>query len=166
MGLTRLSRSDRALRTARWLALLVPLGLLAGAYVSEYGFGLFPCEMCWWQRYAHFAALAFALAAWLVPAPRVLLWLAALAIAVSAAIGLFHAGVEYGWWQGLTACTTTALSGDPLDAILNTPVVRCDVAQWSLMGISLAGWNFLFSGAGALAGAMFLRQSGKRGLGR
>ncbi len=166
MGLTLLSASDRALRTARWLALLVPLCLLAGAYISEYGFGLFPCEMCWWQRYAHFAALAFALAAWFRPAASILLWLAALAIAASAAIGLFHAGVEYGWWEGLTACSTATLSGDPLDAILNTPVVRCDVAQWSVMGISLAGWNFLFSGAGALAIAVLLRRAGKKDLGR
>ena len=166
MGLTALSAADRALRTARWLALLVPLGLLAGAYVSEFGFGLFPCEMCWWQRYAHFAALAFALVTWFRPAAPVFLWLVALAIAASAAIGLFHAGVEYGWWEGLTACSTVTLSGDPLDAILSTPVVRCDVAQWSLMGISLAGWNFLFSAAGAVAVATFLRQSGKRGLGR
>jgi disulfide bond formation protein DsbB len=166
MGLALPSTPEDALRAARWLALLVPLGLLAGAYVSEYGFGLYPCEMCWWQRYAHFAALALALAAWLAPAARVLLWLAALAIAVSAAIGLFHAGVEYGWWEGLTACTTTALSGDPLDAILNTPVVRCDVAQWSLMGISLAGWNFLFSGAGALAVIILLRRAGQKGLRR
>jgi disulfide bond formation protein DsbB len=163
MSLPAPSPSDRALRAARWLALLVPLGLLAGAYVSEYGFGLYPCEMCWWQRYAHFAALALALAAWLAPAARVLLWLSALGIAVSAVIGLFHAGVEYGWWEGLTACSTTALSGDPLDAILNTPVVRCDVAQWSLMGVSLAGWNFLFSGAGALAIAMLLRRAGRKG---
>ena len=166
MGLITLSPADRALRAARWSAPLVPLGLLAGGYVSEYGFGLFPCEMCWWQRYAHFAGLALAIAAWLRPAARGLLWLAALAIAISAAIGLFHAGVEYGWWEGLTACTTTALSGDPLDAILNTPVVRCDVAQWSLMGISLAGWNFLFSGAGALAVAILLRQANKKGLSR
>ena len=164
MELPSFSSPDGALRTARWLALLVPLGLLAGAYVSEYGFGLFPCEMCWWQRYAHFAALALALAAWLRPAVRPLLWLAVLALAASAAIGLFHAGVEYGWWEGLTACSTTALTGDPLDAILSTPVVRCDVAQWSLLGISLAGWNFLFSGAGALAVVILLRRAGQKGL--
>ena len=45
---------------ARGLALLTPLALLGGAYVSQYGFDLYPCEMCWWQRYAHFAALPFA----------------------------------------------------------------------------------------------------------
>ena len=47
-----------SLGIAQRLALGIPAALLAGAYVSEYGFGLYPCEMCWWQRYAHFAALA------------------------------------------------------------------------------------------------------------
>lgn len=138
---------------ARSLALLVPLALLGGAYVSQYGFGLYPCEMCWWQRYAHFAALPLAALAFLAPhLTRPATMLAALAIAVSAAIGLFHAGVEYHWWQGFTECTSyVAKGGDPLDAIFNAPLIRCDAAQWTLFGISLAGFNFLFSGAGALA---------------
>ena len=135
---------------ARAIALGVPAALLAGAYLAQYGFGLYPCEMCWWQRYPHFVALALAAAAFVRPANRALLLLAALALAVSAAIGAFHAGVEYGWWQGLTACTSAVeAGGDPLEAILNAPLVRCDVAPWSLFGISLAGWNFLFSAAGA-----------------
>ena len=50
-----------SLRQAQWLALGVPALLLAGAYVSQYGFGLYPCELCWWQRYPHFAAVALAL---------------------------------------------------------------------------------------------------------
>jgi len=137
---------------AKALALGAPAALLAGAYVGQYGFGLYPCEMCWWQRYAHFAALGLALAAWVAAPARVFVLLAALAIAVSAGIGAFHAGVEYGWWPGLTACSTNvAVSADPLDAIMRAPLVRCDVAPWSLAGVSLAGWNFLFSGAAALA---------------
>ena len=138
---------------ARSLALLVPLALLGGAYVSQYGFGLVPCEMCWWQRYAHFAALPFAALAFLQPRlTRPVVALAALAIATSGAIGAFHAGVEYHWWQGFTECTSyAAKGGDPLDAIMNAPLIRCDAAQWTLLGISLAGFNFLFSGAGAVA---------------
>jgi len=140
------------LSAARWLALLVPAALLGGAYVSQYVFGLHPCEMCWWQRYSHFAALALALLAFLRPPGRAFVALAALAIAVAGLIGLFHAGVEYHWWQGLTACTSNAASGgDPLAAILGAPMTRCDVAPWTLFGISLAGWNFLFSTAGAAA---------------
>jgi disulfide bond formation protein DsbB len=138
---------------ARALALATPLLLLGGAYLGEYAFGLFPCEMCWWQRYAHFAALALAILAFVVPRSRAFVALAALAIAVSALIGAYHAGVEYQWWEGLTACTSTVTGkgGNPLDAIMNAPLVRCDVPQWTLFGVSLAGWNFLFSGAAALA---------------
>ena len=78
---------------ARSLALLAPLALLGGAYLSQYGFGLFPCEMCWWQRYAHFAALPFAALALLMPRhTRPAVALAALSIAASGAIGAFHAG--------------------------------------------------------------------------
>ena len=133
-----------AIRQAQWLALAVPAALLGGAYVSQYVFGLFPCEMCWWQRYPHFVALALALLALFAPPRGLWLALAALAILVSGLIGAFHAGVEYGWWQGLTACTN-AIEGGGLDAIMNAPLVRCDQAPWTLFGISLAGFNFLVS---------------------
>jgi disulfide bond formation protein DsbB len=147
------------LRGARWLALLFPAVALAAVYVAQYGYGLVPCEMCWWQRYPHVVALALAAVAFVVP-PRVPVALAAVAIAVSGLIGGFHAGVEYGWWKGVTACTANAFAagGDPLAAILAAPVVRCDVAPWSLLGISLAGWNFLFSLATALAIAILLKR--------
>lgn len=140
------------LRAARILALAIPVLLLGGAYVSQYGFGLHPCEMCWWQRYPHMIAIPFALLAffWRPAAPLVAV--AALAILVSGLIGGFHAGVEYGWWKGVTACTSSAFAEgeDPLAAIMNAPVIRCDVAPWDLWGISLAGWNFLISTVGAL----------------
>jgi len=154
-------RQSSGFARARAVALAAPLLLLGGAYVAQYGFGLPPCEMCWWQRYPHFAAIALAGLAFVRPS-RALVALAALALAVSGAIGGFHAGVEYGWWQGLTACSTTATgSGDPLDAIMNAPIVRCDVAAWSLAGISLAGWNFLFSLGSAFAVWVLLARDGK-----
>jgi disulfide bond formation protein DsbB len=140
-------------RLARLLALAVPAALLGGAYLSEYGFGLYPCEMCWWQRWPHFAAVGLALLAYTVTPRRLWIWLAALAIALSGAIGLFHAGVEYGWWPGITSCAVIAGggSGNALEDIMNTPLVRCDEPAWTLAGISLAGYNFLVSSAAALA---------------
>ena len=139
----------------RLLALLLPLGLLLGAYGTQYIGGLYPCEMCWWQRYPHFAAVPLALLAFLVGNPgvqRVFVALAALAILTSGLIGGFHAGVEYGWWEGLTACTATiSADGDILKSIMNAPLNRCDQAPWSLFGISLAGYNFLLSTLGAIA---------------
>ena len=153
---------EAAGRLARWLALLVPALLLGGAYLSQYGFGLWPCEMCWWQRYPLFAAVPLALAALAKPPGRVLVALAALAILTSGLIGFYHAGVEYGQFPGLTACTSeVALGGDPLEAIMNAPLVRCDQVQWELFGVSLAGFNFLISTAAALAVFALLRRSGK-----
>lgn len=140
-------------RLARILALAVPAMLLGGAYISQYGFGLYPCEMCWWQRWPHFAALGLGLLAFTVPPQRLWTALAALAILVSGAIGLFHAGVEYGWWPGVTSCAAIASggSGNALDNIMNTPLVRCDEPAWTLFGVSLAGYNFLISTAAGLA---------------
>ena len=141
-----------SLKLAQRLALGVPALLLAGAYVSEYGFGLFPCERCWWQRYPHFAAVALALLSTVAQPKRLWIALAALAILASGLIGAFHAGVEYGWWEGVTACAShVEAGGDPLEAIMNAPLVRCDVAPWTLAGISLAGFNAIISAVSAVA---------------
>ena len=140
-------------RLAQGLALAVPALLLAGAYLSQYGFGLYPCEMCWWQRWPHFAAVALALVSTMARPKQAWIALAALAVLVSGLIGAFHAGVEYGWWEGVTGCTGTVqdAGGDPLAAIMNAPLVRCDVPQWTLAGISLAGFNAIISTLSALA---------------
>ncbi len=139
-------------RTAQWLALLIPLSLMAGALGSQYLGGLFPCEMCMWQRWPHYTAIVLAALSFVVrPARDPLVILAALAIATSGAIGAFHAGVEYGWWEGLTRCATNFGSGSSLDAIMNAPLIRCDVAPWTLFSVSLAGWNAIVSLAGAAA---------------
>ena len=139
------------------VALAAPLLLYGGALVSQYGFGLHPCEMCYWQRWPHQAAIVLALLALLLRrndgAMRALTLLAAVAIAISGAIGIFHAGVEYGWWQGLTTCSSTGSGPVTLDSIMAAPIVRCDVPQWTLGPISLAGFNAIFSLAAGAAGS-------------
>jgi disulfide bond formation protein DsbB len=139
-----------SLQQARALALLVPAALLAGAFGSQYYGGLFPCEMCWWQRWAHIAALAFALFSF-APMPdkgRSLVWLAAAAILTSGAIGVYHAGVEAKIFEGFTHCTSSATGGsaeEMLESIMNAPMTPCDQVQWSFLGISMAGWNAIVS---------------------
>jgi disulfide bond formation protein DsbB len=137
---------------ARALALIIPGALIAGALGSQYLGGLAPCEMCLWQRWPHYAAIGLAALAFVLP-QRALVWLAALAILISGGIGIFHAGVEYHWWEGLTQCSQvpgSGGSGNILADIMKTPLVRCDQAQWSLFGISLAGYNGMISIGGAL----------------
>lgn len=149
------------LKQARLLALLLPSGLLGGALFSQYVGGLYPCEMCYWQRWPHAAAILLAIGAFLSASnasrTRVLVLLAALAVAVSGAIGVFHAGVEVGWWEGITLCTATGATS--LQDIMNVPLVRCDQVQWDFLGISMAGWNAIVSLLGAAAIAALARRS-------
>ena len=61
----------------------------------------------------------------------------------------YHAGVEWQLWEGPAGCTASLAAGasaaDLVDQLLATPVVRCDDVPWSLFGLSMAGWNTLFS---------------------
>lgn len=135
------------------------LALLAGAYGFEMIGGLVPCEMCWWQRWALMATAFFAADALLLgmvarrqpamgPAVTATAWVAILGLASNAGIALFHAGVEQKWWQGLTRCTAPPVAGDAksmMADILAQPLVRCDAIPWQMLGISMAGWNFIVS---------------------
>jgi len=151
-------------RGAALLALAVPLALLAGAWGAQLIGHLYPCEMCHWQRWPHYAAVPVAALALAWPRyRRALVPVAALLIAVSGAIGVLHAGVEYHWWQGFTQCNSTvqltgATAAERLDALMKAPLVRCDHPAWTLFGVSLAGFNALVSLAGALGVLLLLRK--------
>lgn len=154
-GQLAMARSG-SFRLAQWLALAVPGGLLLGALGSQHLGGLNPCEMCLWQRWPHLAAVVLAALSFGVPRQaKPLVLLAALAIAASGAIGVFHAGVEQRWWEGLTTCSSVASGTTPdelLKSIMTTPLIRCDQIAWSFLGLSLAAWNALisFTSAGAI----------------
>ena len=155
---------------ARLIALLLPLGLLGGALGSQYLGGLHPCEMCYWQRWPHGAAILLAALAFSAPASssrsRTLTLLAALAIAISGAIGVYHAGVELKVFEGFTTCTSTARAAttrELLEQLMKVPLIRCDQVQWSFLGISMAGWNAILSLTGAAAILVLTLSGTKRG---
>ena len=122
--------------------------LLAGAFGFQYIVGLAPCSLCIWQRWPHVAAVVIGVLILWTGAR----WLAVLGAAemfVGAGIGLYHVGIEQKWWEGPTTCTAPSagdVSAEELLAqILETPVVLCDEIAWSFLGISMAGWNAVFS---------------------
>ena len=136
---------------------LAPLGsaaLLAGAFAFQHIGDLAPCKMCLWQRWPHAAAVLIGVALWF-GAPRALAWAGALAAATTAAIGAYHAGVEWKWWEGPSGCTGGgSLSGLSGAELLSTEapsgIVMCDEIVWQLAGLSMAGWNAVLS-AGLVA---------------
>lgn len=137
-------RSEQA---ANALVLVGSAALLGGALAFQYIGHLAPCEMCLWQRWPHVAALGLGLLAWVLRSNRAVVALAAIAVLTTAGIGAFHAGVEYHWWAGPQACTANGLAAGPdfITAALATPMIRCDAAAWTLFGISMAGYNAVFS---------------------
>jgi disulfide bond formation protein DsbB len=150
------SQSLQPAATARLIALLLPAGLLIGAFGSQYLGHLYPCKMCWWQRYAHMVAFALAVIAFSGPVfssrARTFTLLAALAIATSGAIGVYHAGVEAHIFEGFSTCDTLpqgTSTAELLRQITHAPLVRCDEVQFRFLGISMAGWNAILSLGGA-----------------
>ncbi len=126
------------------------MALLLGAFGFQM-LGYAPCQMCLWQRWPHGAAMLIGVIALAFPG-RLLPMLGALAALTTAAIGVFHTGVERAWWQGITACSgagdiTTLSAGDLLDTSrdLGPPLVKCDEVAWEFLSLSMASWNALIS---------------------
>ncbi|MCF8511803.1 MAG: disulfide bond formation protein B [Rhodobacteraceae bacterium] len=124
-------------------------GLLLGALAFQYIGGLAPCVLCIWQRWPHVAALILA-AVFLWRGGSVWAVLAALAALSSAGIGVFHVGVEQGWWQGLAQCSVNTLANVSTADLLNTDITvgapaACAKVAWSMFGISMAGYNVISS---------------------
>ena len=136
------------------LLLFLAAGAVVGAVLlSQYVGGLVPCELCLAERWPYYIVLALNLLALLARNPRAttaVLALTALAFLVSAGLGAYHVGVEQHWIAGPTACTGGDTGGaksieDLEKMLLQQQPVRCDEVQWSLFGVSLAGWNFVVS---------------------
>ena len=122
--------------------------LLLGAFGFQHLGNMTPCKMCYWQRYPHAVAIGLGLAFLLIQ-HQSLLWLGALAALATGGIGLYHAGIERGLWQGPASCTSGPIDGlstdDLVAQIMTAPMVRCDEVPWALFGISMAGWNAILS---------------------
>nr|WP_108642414.1 disulfide bond formation protein B [Fuscovulum blasticum] len=136
-------------RQATTVAGLGSAALLAGAFAFQYLGGLPPCQLCLWQRWPHATAVLILGLIWLT-GWRWLAWAGAVAALATAGIGLFHAGVEQGWWEFISSCTQGSIAGlsgaDLLNPATALPApVRCDQIPWSLAGISMAGWNAIVS---------------------
>lgn len=144
--------------SAKQLALIAAAGsalLLAGAFGFQFIGGLAPCKLCLWQRWPHAAAVLIGAVALFVPRVWVMA-LGALAALATGGLGLYHTGVERGWWEGPTSCTGSGSALDGLSGaeLLNfdaaPAVVMCDQVAWEMLGLSMASWNALAAACLAL----------------
>lgn len=152
---------------SRTLLILVAAGgslaLLLGAFAFQHIGGLAPCTLCLWQRWPHAAAVGIGLVA-LAFGGRALALMGAVAALASAAIGVFHVGVEQKWWEGLASCTVNTMEGLSATDLLNTDITvgapaACDQIAWAMWGISMPGWNVILSVGLALVWVLAARRS-------
>jgi disulfide bond formation protein DsbB len=168
-----LARHEKPALSAALAIVVIAVATLGGAWFFQLVLDIRPCPLCLEQRYAYYLAIplgllvAFAAAR---QAPRAVL-LAGLALLLAtalgnAALGVYHAGVEWQFWQGPTDCTgpvgNLGSAGNLLERLDSVKVIRCDEVQWRFLGLSLAGYNVLISLLMALVAAWGLRETAKR----
>ena len=137
---------------------IASVGALVVAYASQYVGGLVPCQLCLYQRPPYWIAAPLALAAAIVPFPRLRLGAmitAAIALAVGTGIAGYHVGVEQHWWGGLAGCSAPTSTAEELDEIVRLlqgrELGRCSEIPWTLFGLSMAAYNAIASAALTLA---------------
>lgn len=143
-------------RTAIFL-LAAMAATVGGALAFQHIGGYIPCKLCLEQRMPYYVgiplmALAALSASMRAPAllTRGLLVVGGLLMVWGLYMGVYHSGVEWGWWPGPTDCGAVAApesggSGGVLDALNTVVPPSCDKAALRILGLSLAGWNAIAS---------------------
>jgi disulfide bond formation protein DsbB len=139
------------------LVLALAVFAIGSAWYFELMLGYIPCKLCLQQRIPYYVGIPVAalglLAVRIGLGPRTLQVAAILLVvifAVSAGLGAYHAGVEWGFWAGPADCggrasIGAATAGDLLNAMKTARVVSCTEASWRYLGLSFAGWNMAAS---------------------
>lgn len=154
------------------------LAALAAAYGFEYLGGYEPCPLCLIERLAYYFAVPAGFLALILayggerPAAQALLAACALGFLANAGLGVYHSGVEWGWWPGPETCSgadaTGFSTGGLAQSLEQARVIRCDQAPWRFLGLSFAGWSTVISllyaaiGIWGIGGIWGIR-SGRRG---
>jgi disulfide bond formation protein DsbB len=146
------------------LVALIGLAALCGAWFFQYVLDIRPCPLCLQQRYGYYLAIPLAAliaqgaGKWLPRGWAVAgLIVIVLAMLANGTLGVYHAGVEWGFWPGPTDCSGTPAeigAGNLLERLAKVKVIRCDEVQWRFLGLSLAGYNVLISAAMAAFAAL------------
>jgi disulfide bond formation protein DsbB len=127
---------------------------LAGAWFFQLVVGLPPCPLCLDQRVPYYVTVPLALGVASLAQNETLartgFYVLAFVLAIAFALAVYHAGVEWKFWEGPSDCSAAVVNlgqGSLIEQMSQSRVVRCDEAPWRLFGISLAGYNALIAGA-------------------
>jgi disulfide bond formation protein DsbB len=154
------------------LLLAIAMAVVVGTALGfEHIGGYIPCALCLEQRIPYYlgvplmivAAIAAAMKA-PVMITRVLFLAGGGLMLYGAGLGVYHSGVEWGWWPGPADCSGAAgLTTDASNLLADINAKKppaCNEAALRVLGLSFAGWNVLASvvlALGCLRGAFSRR---------
>ena len=129
---------------------------LSAAFYLQIFQNLPPCMLCQYQRLPYFAVTGLAFLGFLISGHStnhriacILLVFCVFAFLTGSAMALFHLGVENRWWGGTSGCEGTGFQDTNLEdlknAIMDAPIANCGQVLWQYLGVSLAGWNLVWS---------------------
>jgi disulfide bond formation protein DsbB len=149
--------SPRPALTTASLLVLGMAAVIGSALAFEYIGGYIPCELCLLQRKPYYIGLVIGVITLIAVAMRLparvtksLILLLGVIMLVSTGLGIYHAGVEWHFWEGPSACSATSGAGfngtgDILTQLNSFKGPSCTEAALRIFGISLAGWNVVTS---------------------
>ncbi|MCB8875572.1 disulfide bond formation protein B [Acidisoma silvae] len=132
-------------RLTALIVLLLGAAALAVAYGSQYGLGMAPCELCYWERWPYRIAILIGVLGLIVPQPlrRFLLWLGVLDFLAAIGLAGLHVGVEQKLWASpLPECSAANIFKGNLSTLMNnlpaTPAKPCDAPNFLIPGLPVS----------------------------
>lgn len=133
-----------------WVAIMGSLALVI-AYALEYYYRLPVCALCQYSRYLMMTITVTALVGWCLNAylPLQFIGVIVLLLGLQGSLGIYQVLIEQKMVMPPESCRTTPFKAQSVDELRQhlraTKKVPCDQVHWSWGGISLAGYQAVFS---------------------
>ena len=128
----------------------ISLSAILFALYYEYFENYEPCTFCIYQRIPYFLIIFFSLVYLILKKNlNFFQFLILLFFLSSLVVSTTHVGIEQGYWSVNTSCTSKINDFEDIEqlrsSLMSATITKCDEIIWSYKGISMAGYNMIFS---------------------
>ena len=121
-------------------------------YYLEYFLDLKPCILCIYQRIPYFFAIFLAIIFLFLEDhkfQKIFYYLYSITFLSSLLLAIYHFGIENNFWSAFTSCEINDSyikdKSNLKEYLLEKEFVSCSKVNFSLLGISLVGYNIIIS---------------------
>jgi len=126
--------------------------ILLVVYYLEYLLDLKPCILCIYQRIPYFFAIFLAIIFLFLEDykfQKIFYYLYSITFLSSLLLAIYHFGIENNFWSAFTSCEINDSyikdKSNLKEYLLEKEFVSCSKVNFSLLGISLVGYNIIIS---------------------